>query len=195
MLDSCLLEQRRANFAAWPLKSSTSQLLLLLALCVFLLLNNGEITENMSAVRLILHRLVISISVSLVFARSEEPRNEVDGQTNRAARVHILSAPFAKIDKSNQAVMWTSCNDSKFTSAVAVAAQHLVCNNLADEISGGLKQLLLVLAHLCHCSAFFSTHFTNNCLNILLSFDSGQKKHFSKINAEEEQFTIKDCVQ
>ncbi|KRZ70837.1 hypothetical protein T10_13507 [Trichinella papuae] len=171
MLDSCLLEQRRANFAAWPLKSSTSQLLLLLALvkdhlhhcgrtsnlslslsCFLFLIRCFHIcfvdlakifrhalalflalllivqlflftsisTENMSAVRLILHRLVISISVSWVFARSEEPRNEVDGQTNHTARVHILSAPFAKIDKSNQAVMWTT---------PAVAAQHLVCNN------------------------------------------------------------------
>ncbi|KRY12989.1 hypothetical protein T12_15156 [Trichinella patagoniensis] len=121
---------------------------------------------------------------------------------NEITRVHILSAPFAEIDKSNQAAMSTSCDDSKFTSPTAASRAQ----SLADEIFGcnGLKQLVLVLAHLCDCNAFFSTHFAQFIFtNFLLCFDSGQKKFkkqtdtvifliickaFSKTNAEEEHW-------
>ncbi|XP_003372686.1 conserved hypothetical protein [Trichinella spiralis] len=64
------------------------------------------------------------------------------------------ASQWTKIDKSNQAAMSTSCDDSKFTSPTAASRAQ----SLADEIFGcnGLKQLvLLVLAHLCDCNAIF----------------------------------------
>ncbi|KRX45383.1 hypothetical protein T05_13617, partial [Trichinella murrelli] len=70
-----------------------------------------------------------------------------------ASRKAQKATPFAEIDKSNQAAMSTSCDDSKFTSPTAASRAQ----SLADEIFGcnGLKQLVLVLAHLCDCNAIF----------------------------------------
>ncbi|KRY54720.1 hypothetical protein T03_7621, partial [Trichinella britovi] len=70
-----------------------------------------------------------------------------------ASRKAQKATPFAEIDKSNQAAMSTSCDDSKFTSPTAASRAQ----SLAFEIFGcnGLKQLVLVLAHLCDCNAIF----------------------------------------